>query len=292
MMLGKNFTIILIIIILISFNTKFISRDGEFQNKSPNEYYSNLQEQAITNFQKPNVPNINVPEKIIFCLDVCYDNPNSLYRLGDGTTFTPMNMMKRVLDFFIYSKFAINKKTEFAIMTLNQIEPHWALNFTNNLKDILNVLDSLNTEDCTSESFDFHKVFQLIKQKVEIPEYVQGESIIPPPYVVRMIVLYGRSNCIPIIPQNDDYLIFLKKHLYFYIDMLLAHEDDCALYKCEEVYEALQDLDNGYSHIHEVSKNATKIHDCIAMLLAHPFQRPLQKYTDYTFGESSHNCFS
>ncbi|KAJ0178940.1 hypothetical protein K1T71_005715 [Dendrolimus kikuchii] len=256
----------------------------QFQNKSPNEYYTGLQEQAISNFQKPNVPNVNVPERIIFCLDICYDNPNSLYRLGDGTTFTPINMMKRVLDFFIYSKHAINKRTEFALITLSQTEPYWILNFTNNMKDIFNVIDSLNPEESTSETFDFGKVFQLIKQKVEIPEYMQGECIMPPPYVVRMIVLYGRSNCIPIILQDDAYLIFLKKQLYFYIDMLLAHEEDCAFYKCAEVYDALQDLDNGYSHVYEVSKNATKIHDCIAMLLAHPLQRPLQKNTDYRFG--------
>ncbi|KAG6457470.1 LOW QUALITY PROTEIN: BRISC and BRCA1-A complex member 1 [Manduca sexta] len=252
--------------------------------KSSDEELMQLQEQVIANFQKPNVPNVNVPEKIIICLDVCYINHNSLYRLGDGTTFTPMNMMKRVLDFFLHSKHAINKKTEFALLILKESEPCWAQNFTNNLKDIINAIDYTNVEECTSESIDFSKLFNMIRHKVDIPEYKQGECILPPPYVIRMIVLYGRPNCVPLIPQENPNFVFLKKQLYFYIDILLAHEEDCAMNKCEDIYDALQDLDNGYSYVFEVSRNATKIHDSIAKLLAHPLQRPLQKNTDYSFG--------
>ncbi|KAJ2951884.1 hypothetical protein O0L34_g4134 [Tuta absoluta] len=248
------------------------------------EEYADLQEQVIANFQKPNLPNVNVPERIVICLDICYDNQNSMYRLGDGTTFSPMNMLKRVLDFFIHSKHAINKRTEFALIVLKDTEPLWIQNFTNNMKDIFATIDYINGEESTQENFDFLKVFQLLKQKIEIPQYKQGECIMPPPYVVRMIVLYGHSNCIPVIPQDDPYFILLKKEVYFYIDILLAHEEDCPIYKCDDIYDALQDLDDGYSYVYEVSRNATKIHDCIAKLLAHPLQRPLQKNSDYSFG--------
>ncbi|XP_023941294.1 BRISC and BRCA1-A complex member 1 [Bicyclus anynana] len=248
------------------------------------EEYANLQEQVIANFQKHNLPNVNVPERIIICLDVCYEDKNSIFRLNDGTTYTRINMLKRVLDFFIYSKHAINKKTEFALLALKNSEALFVQNFTNNIKDILNAVDYVNSEDSTSESFDFQKIFQILQDEVEIPEYKQAECILPPPYVVRMIVLYARSNCIPIIPHEESYFNYLKKQLYFYIDILLVHKEDCALHKCEEVYDSLQDLDNGYSYVFEVSRNATKVHDCIVKLLAHPLQRPLQKNTDYSFG--------
>lgn len=240
----------------------------------------------IANFQpsQHNLPNVNVPEKIIICLDVCYEDKNSVFRLNDGTTYTRINMLKRVLDFFIHLKNAINKKTEFALLVLKDSEPSFVQNFTNNVKDILNAIDYVNSEDNTSESFDFQKIFQILKQEVDIPEHKESEAILPPPYVVRMIVLYARSNCIPEIPHNDAYFNFLKKQLYFYVDILLVHEEECALYKCEEIYDALQDLDNGYSYVFEVSRNATKVHDCIVKLLAHPLQRPLQKNTDYSFG--------
>lgn len=271
----------LVIIVLISIISCFRS------SKKPNEDFKVLQEQVIANFQKPNIPNVNVPERIVICLDVCNDDQNSLFRLGDGSTFTPINMMKRVLDFFLHSKHAINKKTEFALLIIKDSEACWLHNFTSNLKDIINIIDYINVEESTKDNFDFKKIFNILKQNVEIPDYKQGECIMPPPYVVRMIVLYGRSNCVPLIPLDDPYFLFLKKQLYFYIDILLAHEDDCTLYKCEEIYDALQDLDNGYSYVYEVSRNATKIHDCIAKLLAHPLQRPLQKNTDYTFGTRS-----
>lgn len=249
-----------------------------------NEEIAEIRNQAVASFQKPNLPNINVPEKIIICLDVCYDNPNTLLRLMDGTTFTPFNMLKRVLDFFIHSKHAINKSTEFALLILKDSDPYWLQGFTNNLKDIINVIDYLSPKESISETFDFQKIFHILKQEIQIPDYNDTDCILPPQYVVRMIVLYGRSNCIPYIPQEDPYFIHLKKQFYFYIDILLSHEEDCALHKCEEIYDALQDLDDGYSYVYEASRNATKIHECVAKLLAHPLQRPLQKNTDYTFG--------
>ncbi|XP_026496661.1 BRISC and BRCA1-A complex member 1-like [Vanessa tameamea] len=266
---------------------EIIEQETANPKKALDNEYAELQEQMIANLQKPNLPNVNVPEKIIICLDVCYDDPSSLFRLGDGTTYTPINMLKRVLDFFIHSKHAINKRTEFALVVLKDTVPYFVQNFTNNLKDILSAIDYVNAEESKSESFDFQKLFEILKQEIEIPEYKQSDCIIPPPYVVRMIVLFARSNCIPVISQEDPYFNFLKKQLYFYIDILLAHEEDCALYKCAEVYDSLQDLDNGYSYVFEISKNATKIHDCIAKLLAHPLQRPLQKNTDYTFSSKT-----
>lgn len=268
--------------LLQPFNSQVTTESENSMNVLDNDYVE-LQEQVMANFQKPNVPNVNVPEKIIICLDVCYDDQNSLFRLGDGTTYTPINMLKRVLEFFVHSKHAINKRTEFSLIAMQDDSACFVQNFTHNLKDILNAIDYVNAEESKSETFDFQKTFQIIKQEVEIPQYKQSECIIPPPYVVRMIVLYARSNCIPVITQEDSYFNYLKKQVYFYIDILLAHEEDCALYKCAEVYDSLQDLDDGYSYVFEVSKNAAKIHDCIAKLLAHPLQRPLQKNTDYAF---------
>lgn len=234
-----------------------------------------------------------MPEKIVFCVDVCHDTQTLPYRLADGTTFTPMNMIKRVLDFFIYSKNAINKRTEFALLVMKNTESVWIQNFTNNLKEIISCIDHLNPEESTEEGFDFQKVFHVLKQKVDIPDDQQDSCILPPSNVVRMIVIYGRSNCIPLMSMEDEYFMFLKKQLYFYIDILLAHEDECALYKCEEAFDILQNLDNGYSYVFEVSRNAAKIHEFMAKLLAHPMQRPLQKKSDYSFGRKhgsqSHN---
>nr|XP_021207002.1 BRISC and BRCA1-A complex member 1 isoform X1 [Bombyx mori] len=260
------------------------SRQYEDTSVLENEDVKEIQEQVLANLEKPNLPNVNVPEKIIVCLDVCYDNPNSLYRFGDGTTFSPINMLKRILDFFFHTKHAISKKTEFALITLQDAGACWTQNFTSNVKDLISAIDYAHAEEATSDTFDFEKVYELIRHHIEIPMMKPGESLLPPPYIVRLLILYGRSNCVPVIPHEDPCFQYIRSQIYFYTDILLAHEDDCATHKCDEIYDALQDLDNGYSYVFEVSRNATKIHDCIAKLLAHPLQRPLQKNTDYSFG--------
>lgn len=40
--------------------------------------------------------------------------------------------------------------------------------------------------------------------------------------------------------------------------------------------------DKGLSYVFEVSRNPTKLYDCMAQLLAHPLQRPLQKDVNYS----------
>ncbi|VVD03494.1 unnamed protein product [Leptidea sinapis] len=169
-----------------------LSRDSVANKKDYN--YAELREKALENFQKPNLPNINIPERIVICLDVCYDDQNSLYRLGDGTTFTPTAMYKRVLNFFIYSKYAINKKTEFALIVLKNSEACLLQGFTNNIKDIIGKIDYVNGEESNTSSFDFKNILTIIRDEIEVPEYEQSKCMIPPPFIIRMLILYGRSN--------------------------------------------------------------------------------------------------
>ena len=61
-----------------------------------------------------------------------------------------------------------------------------------------------------------------------------------------------------------------------------------ALYKCcillmsvvlslQEIFDSLCELDSdGLSYVLEVSRNPTRLYDCMAQLLSHPLQRPLQ----------------
>lgn len=49
------------------------------------------------------------------------------------------------------------------------------------------------------------------------------------------------------------------------------------------IFDLLCGLDEGSSsYVLEVSRNATKLHNYFGTLLAHPFQRPIQKYLYYT----------
>jgi len=51
----------------------------------------------------------------------------------------------------------------------------------------------------------------------------------------------------------------------------------------QSIFQQLCNLDvKGNSYILEASKNPTKVFDCIAQLLAHPLQRPLQQHINYS----------
>lgn len=251
----------------------------ELSDSSPLcEDNQNMQEEMLL---KPNLPNANVPEKIILGIDVCFAEQLTVYRLADGTVYSPINMIKKILEFFVHLKLSINSKTQFALMIMKNDEVMWLTKFTSNIKDIIHNIDSMKAVICTCDTFDFTEMFDLLLQEITIPEY-NDDNLLPPPYIVRCIILYGRSNCIPQIPSNTSFNL-LKSQTYFFIDILLLHDEDCVANNCEKIYDILQNFDNGYSYVFEVSRNATKAHDCMAKLLAHPLQRPLQKNTKYTF---------
>lgn len=192
-------------------------------------------------------------------------------------------MLKRITEFFLYSKQSINHNTEFALVLLKESEVVWQHHFTKNIVEIIMHLDKFEGEECNAEEFDLTKLFDLINTKVSLPEICLDYKIVPPANVIRLILLYNRSNCLPKLLSGTRSFDMIKEHPYFTIDILYSHEDKCSGHKCLEIYDALQSLDNGYSYIFEVVKCAAKMHECAAKLLAHPLQRPLQKNSSYSF---------
>ncbi|XP_078036825.1 BRISC and BRCA1-A complex member 1 [Augochlora pura] len=82
---------------------------------------------------------------------------------------------------------------------------------------------------------------------------------------------------------TDDLNTYDLENWYFFIDVLYIHEPPSSENVCEEIYAQMAKLDTAnYSYILEVGKNAAKLHDNMAKLLAHPLQRPLQKNACYT----------
>ena len=58
----------------------------------------------------------------------------------------------------------------------------------------------------------------------------------------------------------------------------------------QAAFDAICSLDEkGQSYVFEVSRNPTKLYDCMAQLLSHPLQRPLQKDTNYSIEEKPGN---
>lgn len=225
------------------------------------------------------LPCRNIPEKIIICLDTCTDTEYTPFKIGDGTTFAPLYMLKRIIDIFVQNKNFIDTRHEFALLKLDSTDVKWIKDFTNNPSDIINSLKDISECEPNEEEFKLSHILDTIWENVNIPKPNNDLTILPP-YVVRLILLYNRSNSSPIITENYEEIL---KNPYFTIDVILTHEEKPAE-KYHEIFNNLQKLDDkGYSYKFEVGRNVTMLHDCMAKLLSHPLQRPTQTIASYDY---------
>lgn len=232
-----------------------------------------------------NLPELNLPEKILFVIDTVREQQCTPFKLGTGATYSPFFMIKRVVENFVNAKSIIQSRHEYALMTLDSQSSSWVCDYTNNTRIILNHLEGI-AEDILNEeqkTYDFGQIFETIHSRIPIPTSNQAGTI-SPTFVTRVILIYGRSNSIPKFHTGQKYLKNLTDNPYFFLDVLFVHEPPSDDNMCELVYAEITALDTtSFSYIFEVGRNAAKIHDNMAKLLAHPLQRPPQKDTSYTF---------
>ncbi|XP_071562005.1 BRISC and BRCA1-A complex member 1 [Temnothorax nylanderi] len=227
-----------------------------------------------------NVPELNLPEKILLVIDTVREQQCTPFKLGTGATYLPLFMIKRVLENFVSAKSTIQPGIhEYALMSLNSRGACWLCDYTSNTKTVLNHLESI-TEDVPDEeqkTYDLGPLFEVIHARIATPVRNQ------PTFTSRVILIYGRSNSVPKFHTGQKYLENLTENPYFFLDVLFAHEPPSDDNMCEAVYAEIAALDTtSFSYIFEVGRNAAKIHDNMAKLLAHPLQRPPQKDTSYT----------
>lgn len=224
------------------------------------------------------LPQVNCPEKIIICIDLASEMNRLPFKLGNGSKFPPISMVKRVTEIFIQNKSRINKKHEYALVTLHE-KATWVKGFSSDPNDVCYALDNFNNTKLCSDC-DLSSLFKLVSEKVE---FLDGSSQLnPPQFVVRVILIYGRSNCVPKFNDETTTLKILKKTGCFFFDVLYIHEPPSPDNKCQEVFESFCDVDeNLSSYLFEVTRNTTKLHNCMAKLLSHPLQRPIQKDAVY-----------
>ncbi|KAM9330016.1 BRISC and BRCA1-A complex member 1 isoform 2-T2 [Gastrophryne carolinensis] len=122
------------------------------------------------------------------------------------------------------------------------------------------------------------------QQRTEFP-VTENIQTVPPPYVVRIILIYSRPATQPQLILTEN----MKKMLqcpYFFFDVVYIHngsdEEDMSW---KDVFGFFSSLDpKGTSYKYEVSITgpALELHNCMARLLAHPLQRPFQSHASYS----------
>ncbi|XP_053228496.1 BRISC and BRCA1-A complex member 1 isoform X2 [Podarcis raffonei] len=231
-------------------------------------------------------PRVNCPEKVIICLDLSEEMSHSKLESFNGSKTNALNISQKMIEMFVRTKHKIDKSHEFALVVVNN-DVTWLSGFTSDPREVCSCLYDLETVVC--KSFNLEGLFSLIQQKTELPVTENVQSI-PPPYVVRTILVYSRPACHPPVTITEQ----MKKMLqcpYYYFDVLYIHngfEDKEEETSWKETFAFFSNLDSkGTNYKYEVSLTgpAVELHNCMAKLLAHPLQRPFQTHASYSMLE-------
>lgn len=240
---------------------------------------------ADYNVATRNLPELNLPEKILIVIDTVKEQQCTPFKLGTGATYSPLYMIKRAIECFVHAKSTIQMSHEFALMSVDSRGMHWLCDYTNDTRSVLGHLDNI-VEDVVDEQqrvYDLDQLFEAIYTKITMPTIKEQGALVAPTFSSRVILIYGRSNSIPKFYQGQKYLYDLTDNPYFFLDVLFVHEPPGEDNMCEEVYAEIATLDTtNLSYILEVGRSAANIHNNMAKLLAHPLQRPQQNDASYT----------
>ncbi|KAK7482653.1 hypothetical protein BaRGS_00018294 [Batillaria attramentaria] len=231
------------------------------------------------NRPEPQCPRVNCPEKILFCFDFSSEMSETFFRSRVGDKLSAQTETLKALRMYVMNKNRINQNHQFGLAVLHD-SAVLIKGFTSKPKEFLTVLEEFDDQSQESKGFDLTTLFEMIKSEVALPVVEGDVRLVPPPFIIRVVIIYGRSHHEPYF-SNPEVHLELEASPYFFVDVLYVHEPPSEENKCEEIFSRLCDLDHkGMSYILEAS-NLTRLFDSMAKLLAHPLQRPVQREADY-----------
>uniref|UniRef100_A0A3B3YPW4 BRISC and BRCA1-A complex member 1 n=1 Tax=Poecilia mexicana TaxID=48701 RepID=A0A3B3YPW4_9TELE len=221
------------------------------------------------------VPRVNCPEKVIICLDLSEEMSLPKLESFNGSKTNALNISQKMIEMFVRTKHKIDKRHEFALVVIND-DALWLSGFTSDPRELCSCLYDLETNVCD-------------RQKIELPS-MENIQTIPPPYVVRTVLIYSR-HAGPMQFNPSEALSKMLQSPYFFFDVVYLHngmEEQGDETSWRETYTSFCTLDSkGMCYRFEVSLSgpAIELHNCMAKLLAHPLQRPFQSHASYSLLE-------
>ncbi|XP_029356601.1 BRISC and BRCA1-A complex member 1 [Echeneis naucrates] len=232
------------------------------------------------------VPRVNCPEKVIICLDLSEEMSLPKLESFNGSKTNALNISQKMIEMFVRTKHKIDKRHEFALVVVND-DALWLSGFTSDPRELCSCLYDLETNVC--ESFNLEDLLNVIHQKIALP-LMENVQTIPPPYVVRSVLIYSRhAGQLQFNPSEA--VNKMLQSPYFFFDVVYLHNGveelgDEATWR--DNYTSFCNLDSkGMCYHFEVSLKgpAIELHNCMAKLLAHPLQRPFQSHASYSLLE-------
>ncbi|XP_054645733.1 BRISC and BRCA1-A complex member 1 [Dunckerocampus dactyliophorus] len=232
------------------------------------------------------VPRVNCPEKVIICLDLSEEMCLPKLESFNGSKTNALNISQKMIEMFVRTKHKIDKRHEFALVVVND-DALWLSGFTSDPRELCSCLYDLETNVC--ETFNLEDLLNVIRQKIELP-LMENVQTIPPPYVVRTVLIYSRhAGQLQLNPSEA--VSKMLQSPYFFFDVVYLHngaEDQGEETSWRDNYTAFCNLDSkgmGYRFEVSLSGPAIELHNCMAKLLAHPLQRPFQSHASYSLLE-------
>lgn len=229
------------------------------------------------------VPRVNCPEKVIICLDLSEEMSSQKLESFNGSKTNALNISQKMIEMFVRTKHKIDKRHEFALVVVND-DALWLSGFTSDPRELCSCLYDLETNVC--ETFNLEDLLNVIRQKIDLP-LMENVQTIPPPYVVRTLLIYSRhAGQLQFNPSEA--VSKMLQSPYFFFDVVYLHngaEDQGDESSWRDIYTSFCNLDSkGMCYRFEVSLSgpAIELHNCMAKLLSHPLQRPFQSHASYS----------
>eukprot|EP00117_Sycon_ciliatum_P007498 scpid81650/ scgid1133/ BRISC and BRCA1-A complex member 1; Mediator of RAP80 interactions and targeting subunit of 40 kDa; New component of the BRCA1-A complex len=192
---------------------------------------------------------------------------------------TIIHLTKRAIENFLHNKHSINAKHEFALMVFRE-RAEWLVDFQSKPDDLITQLNHYFPIDSTPAEIDLSVIFDCLHSKIKLPKAAGAD--VAPAYIVRAIMVYGRSHSVPTLEKPCASYDSLLSSPYFFLDILYVHEIPSDDNVCTDVYTALCQLDETEkAYVLEVSTSMTRLLENVTILLAHALQRPPQADANY-----------
>ncbi|NXX22563.1 BABA1 protein, partial [Podargus strigoides] len=247
----------------------------------------------------------------IICLDLAEEMALPKLESFNGSKSNALNVSQKMIEMFVRTKHKIDKCHEFALVVVNNdatwvsvalgtgvvtrtgvalhpphLGPSQLSGFTSDPREVCSCLYDLETVVCKSFSIPQPGgPLGADGQKIELP-VTENVQTIPPPYVVRTILVFGRPGCQPQFSMSEH----MKKMLqcpYFFFDVVYIHngveekEDETSWKEMYAFFSSLDTKGTNYKYEVSLAGPAVELHNCMAKLLAHPLQRPFQSHAAY-----------
>ncbi|NXR40634.1 BABA1 protein, partial [Zosterops hypoxanthus] len=214
-------------------------------------------------------PRVNCPEKVILCLDLAEEMAVPKLESFNGSRSNALTVAQKMIEMFVRTKHKIDKSHEFALVVVNN-DATWLSGFTSDPREVCSCLYDLDTVVCQSFSIRCHGG-HWGQQKIELP-VTDNVQTIPPPYVVRTILVFGRPGCQPHFCGGDH----VKGENNQNFTLFPPSGQDMFGF-----FGSLDTKGTNYKYEVALAGPALELHNCMAKLLAHPLQRPCQSHAAY-----------